>query len=137
MERELCIFEMSDAGNPVSLARSRLLQERLLKEYVATRARHAISLKSVPRSDDDLWSFVMLRDDQLVSVVFLFPSVPCVVLLLILTASTQVGYRERSTVGPADSSGPGRRPRRVAAGAGAGGVREGEEDQAALALGIV
>jgi hypothetical protein len=88
MERELCIFEMSDAGNPVSLAHSRLLQERLLKEYAATRARHAISLKSVPRSDDDLWSFVMLRDDQLVSVVFLFPSVPCVVLLLILTAST-------------------------------------------------
>jgi hypothetical protein len=37
MERELCIFEMSDAANPVSLARSRLLQECLLKEYAATR----------------------------------------------------------------------------------------------------
>jgi hypothetical protein len=31
MERELCIFEMSDTANPISLARSRLLQERLLK----------------------------------------------------------------------------------------------------------
>jgi hypothetical protein len=39
MERELSIFEMSDAANPVSLAHSRLLQERLLKEYAATRAR--------------------------------------------------------------------------------------------------
>jgi hypothetical protein len=28
MERELCIFEMSDATNLVSLAHSRLLQER-------------------------------------------------------------------------------------------------------------
>jgi hypothetical protein len=73
METELCIFEMSDAANPVLLARSRLLQERLLKEYVATRARRAISLKSVPHSDDDLWSFVMLPYGQPVSVVFPFP----------------------------------------------------------------
>jgi hypothetical protein len=55
MERELRIFEMRDAANPSSLARSRLLQERLLLEYAATRARHAVSLKSVPHSDDDLW----------------------------------------------------------------------------------
>jgi hypothetical protein len=46
---------MRDAANPSSLARSRLLQERLLLEYAATRARHAVSLKSVPHSDDDLW----------------------------------------------------------------------------------
>jgi hypothetical protein len=44
MERELCIFEMSNAANPVSLVRLRLLQERLLKEYASTRARRAISL---------------------------------------------------------------------------------------------
>jgi hypothetical protein len=35
MERELCIFEMSDTTNPTSLACSRLLQERLLPEYAA------------------------------------------------------------------------------------------------------
>jgi hypothetical protein len=79
---------MSDAANPVSLAHLRLLQERLLKEYAAKRARRAISLKSVPHSDDDLWSFVMLPDDQLVRVVFLFHSGPCVVFLFVLTAST-------------------------------------------------
>jgi hypothetical protein len=60
MERELCIFEMSDVTNPVSLARSRLLQECLLKEYAATRARRTISLESVSHGDNDLWSFVML-----------------------------------------------------------------------------
>jgi hypothetical protein len=54
---ELRIFEMSDAANLVLLARSRLLQERLPKGNVATRARHAINLKTVLHSDDDLWSF--------------------------------------------------------------------------------
>jgi hypothetical protein len=37
---------------PTSLARSRLLQECLLKEYVATRARRTINLKVVPHNDD-------------------------------------------------------------------------------------
>jgi hypothetical protein len=54
MERELRIFEMSDAANPTSLARSWLLQERLLPEYATTRARYVVILKSVPHSDDDL-----------------------------------------------------------------------------------
>jgi hypothetical protein len=54
MERELCIFKMSDAINPVSLARSRLLQEHFPKEYATTRARRSVILKSVPHSDDDL-----------------------------------------------------------------------------------
>jgi hypothetical protein len=67
MERELHIFEMSDVANPTSLACSRLLQDRLLPEYAATRVRHAISLKSVPHSDDDLWSFVMLPNAPAVS----------------------------------------------------------------------
>jgi hypothetical protein len=69
MERELCIFEMSDATNPVSLARSQLLQECFPREYATTQAKRAISLKSVPHSNDDLWSFVMLPDTQPVSVV--------------------------------------------------------------------
>jgi hypothetical protein len=60
MERELCTFKMSDVINPVSLACSRLLQERFPKEYATTRARCAAILKSVSHSDDDLWSFVML-----------------------------------------------------------------------------
>jgi hypothetical protein len=62
MERELRIFEMSDAANPTLLACSQLLQDRLLPECAAMRARHTISLKSVPHSTDDLWSFVMLPD---------------------------------------------------------------------------
>jgi hypothetical protein len=69
MERELYIFKMRDAANPVSLARSRLLQDRFPQEYAATRARHAISLKSVPHTNNDLWSFVMLPDAQPVSAV--------------------------------------------------------------------
>jgi hypothetical protein len=67
MERELRIFEMSDVANPTSLARSRLLQDRLLPEYTATRARRAVSLKSVPHSHDNLWSFVVLPDAPAVS----------------------------------------------------------------------
>jgi hypothetical protein len=62
MERELRIFEMSNAANPTSLVCSQLLQDRLLLEYAATRVRHVISLKLVPHSTDDLWSFVMLPD---------------------------------------------------------------------------
>jgi hypothetical protein len=74
MERELRIFEMSEASNPVSLARSRLLSERFPREYAATRARRAISLKAVRHSDDDLWSFIMLPDAPPVS--GLSPSLP-------------------------------------------------------------
>jgi hypothetical protein len=54
MEREFRIYEMNDAANPMLLARSRLLRERLLKGYAATRARHIVNLKVVPHSDDDL-----------------------------------------------------------------------------------
>jgi hypothetical protein len=89
MERELYIFEMSDAANPMLLAHSRLLQERLLKEYAATRARRAINLKSVPHSDDDLWSFVMLHDAKSVSAVFPFPLGSCIAFLFVLTTSAR------------------------------------------------
>jgi hypothetical protein len=73
MESELRIFKMSNAANPTSLARSRLLQDHLLSEYTATRARRAISLKSVSHNDDDLSSFVMLPDAPEVSVPLLPP----------------------------------------------------------------
>jgi hypothetical protein len=54
MERELRIYEMSDAANPMSLARSRLLQEPLAKAYVATQARRVINLMAVQHIDNDL-----------------------------------------------------------------------------------
>jgi hypothetical protein len=75
MERELCIFEMSNTANPMSLACSQLLQEQLPKRYVATRARHAVNLKVEPHNNDDLWSFVMLPDTGPESTTFLFPFV--------------------------------------------------------------
>jgi hypothetical protein len=71
MERELRIYEMTDAANPMSLAQSRLLQEPLPKGYAATRARCMINLKAVQHSDDDPWSFVMLPDAGQVSATFL------------------------------------------------------------------
>jgi hypothetical protein len=67
MERELRVYEMSEAANLMSLARSRFLPERLSQEYAATRVRHAISLKAVRHSNDDLWSFVMFPDAPTVS----------------------------------------------------------------------
>jgi hypothetical protein len=71
MERELRIFEMSDAANPTSLVRSRLLQDRLLPEYMTTRVRHTISLKLVPHNTDNLWSFVTLPNALAVSALLL------------------------------------------------------------------
>jgi hypothetical protein len=70
MERELHIYEMSDAANPTSLACSRLLQERLSQGYAVTRARCEVNLKVVPHSEDDLWSFVMLPGARPVSTIF-------------------------------------------------------------------
>jgi hypothetical protein len=67
MERELRIYEMSEAANPVSLARSRLLHDRFPLEYAAARARRTISLKVGRHINDELWSFVMLPDATAVS----------------------------------------------------------------------
>jgi hypothetical protein len=76
-------------ANPISFACSWLLQERIPKEYAATRVRRAINLKVVPHDDDDLWSFVMLPDAQPVSTVFPFPLGSCVTFLFVLTSSTR------------------------------------------------
>jgi hypothetical protein len=73
MERELCIYEMSEAANPASLACSRLLNDRFPQEYAATRARRAISLKAGRYSNDELWSFAMLPDAPAVSRLSSFP----------------------------------------------------------------
>jgi hypothetical protein len=73
METELRIYEMSEAANLASLARSRLLHDRFPQEYAATRARRAISLKVGRHSNDELWSFAMLPDAQAVSRLSSFP----------------------------------------------------------------
>jgi hypothetical protein len=135
MERELCIHEMSEAANPTSLAHSQFLHECLPREYAATRARRAISLKADWHSNDDLWSFVMLPDTPTLS----RPSS-----LSRSLATYQRGFdsrflaegdRGRLAVRPAHASSPRGCPRRAATGAGAGGTQEGEENPAAGAQG--
>jgi hypothetical protein len=66
MERPLRIFEMTEAADPVALARSRSLQTPLLREYAATRARSAIDPKSAC-NDGTLWDLEMLPTGRLVS----------------------------------------------------------------------
>jgi hypothetical protein len=80
MERRIRIFEMDKMADPVALAHSRLVHDRLPPEYTATRARRAINLKAVKNSNDDLWSFVMVPDGPLVSglfPIFLYSSARC------------------------------------------------------------
>jgi hypothetical protein len=66
MERPLRIFEMTETADPIALARSRMLQSPLLREYVATRARSTVDSRSV-RSDRSLWDLEMLPTCKLVS----------------------------------------------------------------------
>jgi hypothetical protein len=66
MERPLRIFEMTEAADPIALARSRTLQSPLPWEYAATRARSVIDPKSV-RNDGSLWDLEMLPTGRLVS----------------------------------------------------------------------
>jgi hypothetical protein len=79
MERSLRIFDMDETADPVALVHSRLVHNRFPQEYTATRARSAVNLKAVKNSNDDLWSFVMLPDGPLVSVLFPFSFIlsPC------------------------------------------------------------
>jgi hypothetical protein len=66
MERPLRIFKMTEAVDPVALARSRTLQSPLLRDYAATRARSTIDPKSAC-NDGSLWDIEMLPTDRLVS----------------------------------------------------------------------
>jgi hypothetical protein len=66
MERTLRIFEMTETADPIALARSRMLQSPLLREYAATRARSAVDTRSL-RSDRSLWDLEMLPTGPLVS----------------------------------------------------------------------
>jgi hypothetical protein len=67
MERPLRIFEMHKDADPVALAQSRLLPGLFLREYAATRARHAIDLRTGRSDDATLWAFAMLPVGPLVS----------------------------------------------------------------------
>jgi hypothetical protein len=64
MERPLCIFEMTEAANPVDLARSRMLPTPLERPYALTRA-----LMPAGRTP---WDLEMLPMGPLVSSVFDF-----------------------------------------------------------------
>jgi hypothetical protein len=66
MERPLCIFEMTEAANPVALARSRMLPSSLQREYALTRARSAVDTRLL-RSDRSPWDLEMLPTGPLVS----------------------------------------------------------------------
>jgi hypothetical protein len=103
MERELRIYEMGETANPVSLACSWLLPDRLPPEYAATRARRAISLKAVRHNNDNLWSFVMIPDALPVSGLFPFSFIlpPRVAATLTFRSSQQ-----RVTVNAARSDPP-------------------------------
>jgi hypothetical protein len=67
MERPLRIFEMSEVADPIALAKSRLLRDPFPRSYAATRARHAIDLRSGRCDDAALWVLDMLPVGQLVS----------------------------------------------------------------------
>jgi hypothetical protein len=51
MERPLCIFEMTEAANPVDLARSRMLPTPLERPYALTRARSAVDTRTPMHPD--------------------------------------------------------------------------------------
>jgi hypothetical protein len=74
MERPLRIYEMTEAADPVSLAKSRRLPGPLLREYAATRARRAVDPKSGRYDDKALWDLEMLPTGPLVSGVLDFTS---------------------------------------------------------------
>jgi hypothetical protein len=128
MERELHIYEMSEAANPVSLARSRLLHDRFPSEYAARSARRAISLKAGRHNNDELWSFIMLPDSPAVSRPSSFPyslvTCRCDPDSSLFLAEGDCG---RLAVRPAHTPGSSSHPRRAATGAGAGRAQEGEE----------
>jgi hypothetical protein len=68
MERPLCIFEMTEEADPVTLARSRMLPTPLEPAYALTRARSAVDTRML-RLDRPPWDLEMLPTGPLVSVV--------------------------------------------------------------------
>jgi hypothetical protein len=74
MERPLRIFEMTEAADPVVLARSRLLPDPFPRAFAATRARRTIDPKSGRCDDMALFALEMLPTGPLVSGVLDFIS---------------------------------------------------------------
>jgi hypothetical protein len=72
MERPLCIFEMTEAANPVDLARSRMLPTPLKRPYALTRARSAVDTRVPPPAGRTPWDLEMLPTGPLVSLVLNF-----------------------------------------------------------------
>jgi hypothetical protein len=72
MERSLCIFEMTEAANPVDLARSRMLPTPLERPYALTRARSAVDTRTPMHPDRTPWDLEMLPTGPLVSLVLDF-----------------------------------------------------------------
>jgi hypothetical protein len=68
MERPLCIFEMTEAADPVALARSRMLLTPLERGYALTRARSAVDTWML-RQDRSPWDLEMLPTGPLVSMI--------------------------------------------------------------------
>jgi hypothetical protein len=66
MERPLCIFEMTEAADPIALARSRMLPSPLERGYALTRARSAVDTWML-RGDRSPWDVEMLPTGPLVS----------------------------------------------------------------------
>jgi hypothetical protein len=129
IERRLRIFEMSEDTDPVTLAESRLLRDPFPRSYAATRARHAIDLRSGRCDDAALWVLEILPVDQLVSGFPDFLSCLAVFLgcqhILRLRLTPTDGERERREVRPAHASVPRAHARGATARAGAGGPQEG------------
>jgi hypothetical protein len=68
MERPLYIFEMTEAADPVALARSRMLLTPLERGYALTRARSAVDTRML-RQDRSPWDLEMLPTGPLVSMI--------------------------------------------------------------------
>jgi hypothetical protein len=66
MERPLCVFEMTETADPITLARSRMLPSPLQREYALTRARSVVDTRLLC-SDRSPWELEMLPTGPLVS----------------------------------------------------------------------
>jgi hypothetical protein len=69
MERPLCIFEMTEEADPVTLARSRMLPTPLGRSYALTRARNDVDTRMLARLDQTPWDLEMLPTGPLVSMI--------------------------------------------------------------------
>jgi hypothetical protein len=68
MERPLFIFEMTEAADPVALARSRMLPTPLERRYALTWLRNTVDTRML-RQDRSPWDLEMLPTGPLVSMI--------------------------------------------------------------------